>query len=203
MDNFSLRQKGQFTIEFDTKIKVGALDETYTEEPLVDLTYEGGSVDYKLVVNNMGNLPYNDIQVVDILPHIGDTGVIITNVSRLSQFSIYATENITAKVVENDTVLSNVTPLVEYSQSYNPIRFSGTNFGDDTIEKDNDWTTIPPSDITEIKSIRITLDNYLLQPNQSIVIDLYGVAPFCVIENLVAWNSIAIKWRYLDENGNT
>lgn len=186
MDNFSLRQKGQFTIEFDTKIKVGALDETYTEEPLVDLTYEGGSVDYKLVVNNMGNLPYNDIQVVDILPHIGDTGVIITNVSRLSQFSIYATENITAKVVENDTVLSNVTPLVEYSQSYNPIRFSSTNFGDDTIEKDNDWTTIPPSDITEIKSIRITLDNYLLQPNQSIVIDLYGVAPFCVIENLVA-----------------
>ena len=203
MDNFSLRQKGQFTIEFDTKIKVGALDETYTEEPLVDLTYEGGSVDYKLVVNNMGNLPYNDIQVVDILPHIGDTGVIITNVSRLSQFSIYATENITAKVVENDTVLSNVTPLVEYSHSYNPIRFSCTNFGDDTIEKDNDWTTIPPSDITEIKSIRITLDNYLLQPNQSIVIDLYGVAPFCVIENLVAWNSIAIKGRYLDENGNT
>lgn len=42
-----------------------------------------------------------------------------------------------------------------------------------------------------------------MQPNQSIVIDLYGVAPFCVIENLVAWNSIAIKGRYLDENGNT
>lgn len=270
LSKFSLRQKGQFTIEFDTRIKVGstgdinnvaiignngdnaivneddfsyldvddrdkdgitdeiilrsninttniqyynslssdkkvkgALDETYSQEPDIGLTYEGGSVDYKLTISNMGNLPYNYIQIVDILPHIGDTGVISTNSNRLSQFPVYITDNITVQIVENNEVLSDINPLVEYSQSYDPVRFASSNFGDDTIGEDNDWTTVAPTDFTAIASLRITLDDYLLQPNQSIVVNLYGIAPFGVTPDLVAWNSIAVKSRYLNEYNET
>lgn len=186
----------------DKKVK-GALDEYYTEEPSIGLTCESGAVNYKIAISNMGNLPYNYIQIVDILPHIGDTGVISTDIDRLSQFPVYITNDIVGHIVENNIILSSVNLLIEYSQSYDPLRFGSSNFGDDTIGTDNDWTTIPPSDITSIKSIKITLDNYLLQPNQSIIVDLVGIAPFGVTENLVAWNSIAVKATYLDESNVT
>lgn len=185
------------------KLVKGALDETYTEEPNVGLTYEGGSIDYKLVVTNEGNLSLNYLQIVDIFPHIGDTGVILTNENRDSQFTVYNTDVITANIVENNTVVENVNLIIEYSKSYNPLRFSQSNYGDDTIGEVDDWSTTVPDVITDVKSIRITMQNQLLLPNQSLIIDIHAIAPIGAQSQIVAWNSYAVKARYIDENGVT
>ncbi|MGL5313496.1 MAG: hypothetical protein ACRC92_09635, partial [Peptostreptococcaceae bacterium] len=56
------------SLSSDKKVK-GALDSDYTEEPNIGMTYSGGNVDYKLVVTNTGNLNFEYLQIVDILPH--------------------------------------------------------------------------------------------------------------------------------------
>ncbi|MEG0319809.1 MAG: hypothetical protein RR627_07940, partial [Niameybacter sp.] len=56
----------------DKKVK-GALDTVYVEEPLVGHTAEGGLIEYLLTISNIGNTDLLSVEVVDILPHIGDS----------------------------------------------------------------------------------------------------------------------------------
>ncbi|MGL5694665.1 MAG: SdrD B-like domain-containing protein, partial [Peptostreptococcaceae bacterium] len=268
MDGFSLRQKGNFSVEFDVRVKPGAtgniinnatlgnkgnngvvaggyasyldiddrdgdgitneslarsnnisnsiayyayllsdkkvkgeLNDYFIEEPLVGKTYQGGKVSYKIVIQNLGNLNFEYIEVVDILPHIGDKGVILENESRNSQFNIYNIKGVTAKIIEDDEVIKETKCKVEYSKSYNPIRFSKNDFGNTTIGVDNDWTETAPIVISDIKSIKISTLDVILLPNQLIEIDITCLAPVGVNQNLVAWNSFAVKCSYRNENG--
>lgn len=187
------------SLSSDKKVK-GALDIDYTEEPNVGLTYGGGSVDYKLVVTNTGNLNFEYLQIVDILPHIDDTGVILNTLSRDSEFSVYNSNIITAAIIENNVVIDNADILVEYSKSYDPIRFSVQNFGNTNIGTVDDWSIIPPHPITDVKSVKITLINKIIYPNQSLVIDINCLVPMGITPNLVAWNSFAVKSSYRNEN---
>lgn len=183
----------------DKKVK-GALDSEYTEEPNVGLTYSGGNVDYKLVITNTGNLNFEYLQIVDILPHIDDTGVILNTSSRGSEFDVYNGNIITAAIVENNIVIDKANILVEYSKSYDPVRFSSQNFGNSTIGVVDDWSNTPPNPITDAKSIKITLINKILYPNQSLEIDIKCIASMRATPNLVAWNSFAVKASYRNEN---
>lgn len=269
LDNFSLRQNGVFTIEFDTKVKIGevgtlnndailgtvgdkgivssgysqyndiddrdgdlitnevlalsnnkssniayfqsilsnkkvkgALDTDYTEEPLVGKTYQGGSINYKIEIKNSGNLDFTQLEIVDILPHINDTGVILTSSDRLSEFNIYNVEAIEAIIIdENNENITQANLKIEYSKSYNPVRFSKDNFGNDLIGVDNDWSEIIPNPITDTKSIKITTIDTPLKPNQTLIINMKCLAPFDVDEGLVAWNSFAVKSSYKNEEG--
>ncbi len=187
------------SLSSDKKVK-GALDEEYTEEPFVGKTYEGGAIDYKLVVKNTGNLNFEYIEIVDILPHIGDTGVILVNEQRDSEFNVYNIDRVIANIVENDVVIENIDVDIQYSQSYDPVRFSQNNFGDDTIGTVNDWSSQIPNPITATKSVKLTVANKIIQPNQSIVIDMKCLALFGVAIDLVAWNSFAVKATYRNEN---
>ncbi|MGL5506601.1 MAG: hypothetical protein ACRDB0_01720, partial [Paraclostridium sp.] len=223
MDEFTLRQRGVFTIEFDVKVKIGAigiinnnatlgnignfgivgsgylsyididdrdgdlitdeilamsndiaiqivyyaalssikkikgdLDDSYINSPTIAKTYEGGNVDYRIEITNIGNLDFNYIEIVDILSHIQDSGVIITNIQRLSEFTIYNIKQTEAKVVDsNGNILNDAILNIEYSISYDPVRFSKTNLGNDIIGSVDDWNTIAPIIITDAKSIKI------------------------------------------------
>lgn len=183
----------------DKKVK-GALDSIYTEEPNVGKTYAGGKIDYKLIVANDGNLNYEYIEIVDILPHIGDTGVILIDQFRLSEFPVYSISSISAKVMDNNTQIEDVNLKIEYSKSYNPKRFAITNMGNDTIGSVDDWTTTPPNPITDLKSVKLSTIDLILLPGQYIEIDIHCLAPPNVQPNKIAWNSFAVKGKYRDEN---
>ncbi|MGL4913183.1 MAG: SdrD B-like domain-containing protein, partial [Romboutsia sp.] len=181
------------------KIK-GALDTSFLENPSIGSTYEGGSVDYKILITNSGNLNFNYIELIDILPHINDTGVILTDVLRNSQYNIYNINKIVANIMENNIVIDDVSLTIEYSQSYNPLRFSLNNFGNNTIGVTNDWSTTLPNPITSTYAVKIILSNKHLLPNQSLVINMNCVAPVGITTNYIAYNSVAIKATYINEN---
>ena len=182
------------------KVK-GALDQDYTEEPEVGKTYEGGAVDYKLQVKNTGNLDFEYIEIVDILPHIGDTGVILNKQNRKSEFDVYNKGEVVASIMEDGIIVDNVDLKIEYSKSYDPVRFAQSNFGDDTIGEVDDWSEVLPSPALDAKSIKLIAENILIKPNQYIQIDMRCIAAIGVDVDLVAWNSFAVKARYIDENG--
>lgn len=86
------------SISSDKKVK-GNLDSQYSEAPAVGQVTEGGTVDYLLTVTNRGNAVFQSVEVVDILPHVGDRGVVVTNVARNSQFPTILSTEIVATVV--------------------------------------------------------------------------------------------------------
>ncbi|MGL5330556.1 MAG: SdrD B-like domain-containing protein, partial [Peptostreptococcaceae bacterium] len=180
------------------KVK-GAFDLNYSEEPNIGLTYEGGSVDYKLVIKNIGNLIFKYIEIVDILPHIDDSGVILVNSKRKSEFNIYNISTIKAYIMEDNIIVDDANLLIYYSTSYDPVRFSKNNFGNDLIGTDNDWFIKIPDPITDTKSVKVVLDNLDLLPNQELVIYIRCLAPVGVESEKIAWNSIAIKSSYENE----
>lgn len=267
INNFSLRQRGSFTIKFDVKVKIGkvgnitnnatlgtlsentvitsgqlkylniddrnnngitnkylalsknanssisyyaglstikmvkgSLDTSFLEIPSIGSTYEGGSTDYQIIVTNKGNLNFKYIEVIDILPHTNDTGVILTNISRNSQFNIYNINKISANIIENNIVIDDASLIVLYSKSYNPLRFSLDNHGNNTIGIDNDWSTTLPNPATSTCAVKIILSNKLLLPNQSLSININALVPTGVNPNYIAYNSMAIKASYVNEN---
>lgn len=56
---------------------VGSTGNNYTRYPCIALTAAGQSLDFLLNVTNVGTTPATQIRIVDELPRIGDTGVIV------------------------------------------------------------------------------------------------------------------------------
>ncbi|MDU5103890.1 MAG: SdrD B-like domain-containing protein [Clostridium butyricum] len=182
----------------DKKVK-GALDTNYTQWPDVGNTYNGGPALYKLSFINISNTNYRNIEMVDILSHIGDTGVILNTTSRGSEFPVYLGQNIVAELTP--PYQGDPSPTIEiwYSESYNPERFSESG---GTIPGDNDWTKTPPSPITNAKSFKIiTTGGTIIRPGQTLNIYVDCVVPLGVNEGLKGWNSFALRGTFTDEDG--
>lgn len=189
------------SIASDKKVK-GALDTDYTEFPYKGKTYNGGTLEYKLTLSNTGNLNLEQLEVVDILPHIGDTGVILTDNPRGSQFEVYLTNIPHISISSTDPSLPKPTVVVQYSNSYDPVRFGPTN---NIIGTVNDWTTVMPYPSNLVKSIKISIKDTSLKPGQSIIVTIEAQVPVglaSTIPPLVAWNSFALKGSYKNQFGN-
>jgi len=106
----------------------GALDSGWTTTAS---TMPGAGVTWRLTLQNSGNVDVLNPVFIDIFPHVGDTGVLVNNVARNSEFGTYLVSPITA------------TPgwSVEYSASANPCRpeVGGVITGCDTAN----WTSSP------------------------------------------------------------
>lgn len=183
------------------KVK-GALDEEWLEEPLVGGTVTGGNVEYEITLSNIGNATLESISIVDILPHIGDFGVIETDSARASEYALYNISEVIAKVIvtESGEIVEDVPIDYYYSLSYDPVRFGG-NF--DTIGSVDDWTQEVPSDLTDVSSIKIEFSQQNLAPGHSLVISLLTSTPVGTPLELVAWNSFAAEVSYTNSQGVT
>lgn len=183
------------------KVK-GALDSQWLEEPLVGSTLSGGNVEYEITLSNIGNATLSGISIVDILPHISDTGVIEVNSSRGSEYPLHNISEIIAKVIVTDTgtIVEDIPINYYYSLSYDPLRFGG-NF--DTIGTVDDWTQEVPGDLTEVNSIKIEFIEQNLLPGHSLVISLLTSTPVDTPTNLIAWNSFAAEVSYINSVGIT
>lgn len=155
-------------------------------------TVQGGNIDYRLQVTNNQELDLKDIEIVDILPYIGDTGVILTDQQRGSQFNVHATSTVTATIINilGEPVDPDPEIVIEYSTSNNPKRFDqlGNPIGD------GDWSLIPPPDITTLRSIRVTTGPaVILKPYDRLLVDFAAKAPVNVVTGRTAYNSYAVR----------
>ncbi len=175
------------------KVK-GMLDIDFIEEPEVGHTYSGGNLQYLIAIKNIGNAVLESVEIVDILPYIGDTGVIETDSPRRSEYPIYALSDVVA-FVEPST--SSTSLEIYYSTSKDPLRF-GNNFN--LIGTDNDWTLEPPEDLSTLQAFKLKTTDLLLHPNETIKVTVMASTPIGVPLSSVAWNSFAANVIYRDMN---
>ncbi len=174
------------------KVK-GLLDEEYLEEPFIGNTTAGGNIDYKISITNIGNVELEKVEVVDILPHIGDTGVIGINTQRESGYAVYTIEEVKAQIVSEDETVQEAEFDIFYSNSYDPVRF-GAQF--DIIGTDPEWLETLPEALVDVKSFKVITKDIVLNPNETLVIDVSLVAPLSTPVDTVAWNSFAADVVY-------
>lgn len=167
----------------------GQLDTDWSKYPASGNTVPGGLADYKLVVKNIGNVPMSHVQFVDILPFVGDTGVI-----DLSGRDSTWRPNLAGPV----TVPAGVT--VYYSTAGNPTRTDYVPNGPPG-STNADWSTTPPANITEVRAIKLDFGNLVLQPNQELEMIWPMRAPVGAPENgEICWNSFGYYGIRTDAN---
>lgn len=180
------------------KVK-GNLDVEYLEEPEVGTVTEGGNIEYKIDVTNIGNVPLEKVEIIDILPHIEDTSVLFKNIKRESEFKIYAISEVKAKVIDLDGNDKEALFDIYYSKSNDPVRF-GPKFN--IIGTDNDWDKKSPENLAELNSFKVVSKDTLLKPNETLEVTIILIAPSNVPLNYIAWNSFAADTVYKDIEGN-
>ncbi len=176
------------------KVK-GLLDSEYIEEPNVGKTVSGGSLEYLISIKNIGNADLDMVEVVDILPYIGDSGVVEIATPRNSEFPIYALSEVVAVITPEETPVEFE---VLYSTSSDPVRFGG-NFN--IIGSDDNWQSELPEDLSELKSFKVRTKDAVLSPGQTLKIAVTTTVPTAVPTSLVAWNSFAADVVYTNLSG--
>ncbi|HXU29397.1 MAG TPA: GEVED domain-containing protein, partial [Thermoanaerobaculia bacterium] len=153
-------------------------------------TLLGGSIDYRLLVQNVGTIPMNNFVIVDILPFVGDTGVLDTN-PRNSLWAPILTAPITAPP---GTTLS-------YSLSGNPCRpeVGVPNTGCDPPN----WTTAAPVPISLARSFKVEFSARTIQPFDFLTFDFRMTVPAGTpTGGQQAFNSFAYLGARADGIGN-
>lgn len=162
----------------------------------------GGTILYKLEVTNTSTYDLKEVEVIDILPYVGDTQILTPTQSRGSGYNVFPTQAYTADIVDLVTgeVETEKVCAITYSTSHDPIRFDSTGTG--TIGS-GIWESTP-ADYTTIGAIKvITIPGKVLQPNQKIVITLTCSTPIGVPLGETAYNSFAVLATRVAEEEDT
>ncbi|MBO0453195.1 InlB B-repeat-containing protein [Candidatus Enterococcus murrayae] len=154
----------------------------------------GKKVSYKISMKNDGAERYSDVELVNILPHIGDALVSSPGSPRGSEFQINPDSG-GIKVYLNGVETNDVT--LQYSLSNDPVRFaspSGDPIGSGA------WVS-SVSDFSQVRAVRVSLPNARLNPGDELVLEYSGVVvldakrPANDTETFVAKNSVAYKFE--------
>jgi uncharacterized repeat protein (TIGR01451 family) len=138
---------------------------------------EKDQVDFKLTITNTGQAPLDSIEIIDILPFVGDTEV----TSSRSRGSEWAPRLVSVEASSNWTVY--------YSSQGNPDRpqfgVSGSAPG---------WST-SMGDPAFVKSIRLVgdLTENLIVPGESVALTIRMQSPENAPLQKMAWNSFAFR----------
>jgi len=164
---------------------IGTLDGSYTQYPATGTTVPGGLSNYRISITNPNVTPIDSIEIIDILPYIGDTDILDPSTSRFSQWQ----PNLAAPI----TPPAGVT--VYYATVANPCRdeLAGANpspfpTGCNTAN----WSALPPTDITSVTALKYELYGITLNQNDSITLEFDMRAPVdAPTGGEVSWNSFA------------
>lgn len=166
----------------------GQLDSGYSQYPSNGVTVAGGSLLYRLQVNNVGNVPMKNAQIIDILPFVNDSGVLDPQ-SRLSAWR----PNLIAPVAAPAGV------LVYYSTVGNPCR-TELGYSPSGCAAPN-WTITPPDDITRVQALKFDFGNIVLNPLDKLELNWPMRAPIgAPTHGEVAWNSFGYIATRADNN---
>jgi len=185
--NFEVFDDGSGVGLNSQKWVIGECDLAFSRFPDTGSTVPGGRADYELRISNPSSVAVHNISVIDILPHIGDTGVVDTT-PRLTEWEPSLSGPVTFDGGSLPAGISGIT--VYYSTSKNPDRseINHTVAGSDDVAT-TAWTTTPPTDITTVKSLRFQIAG-TLNPAESLVIGWPMRAPLdAPTDGEIAWNS--------------
>ena len=161
------------------KLVLGQLDSAYSKFPTVGSTIPGGIDNYRLSLSNPGNVAMTDIVIYDILPYVGDTGVLVSS-ARNSQWR----PNLVGAVSAPDGV------TVYYSTSTNPCRPELLPAG--PVGCVDDWSVILPADPTTVSSLKFDFGSLVLDPADAFSLSWPMRAPLdAPTAGEIAWNSFA------------
>lgn len=180
-----------------TKQAKGNLDSDFLPAPQVAKATQCGFVDYWITIINNGNATLDTVEVIDILPHIGDNAIINPWVERGSQFPVHPCCQPFVTVLPSHEIAQF---QLYHSTSTDPIRF-GNAFN--TIGSSDNWNSFTPSDFTDIHSIKVTTQHTKLLPNQSLMVAFRGTVPLGVVDGQTAWNSCAVDVSYTSLQGQS
>ncbi|MBO0411514.1 InlB B-repeat-containing protein [Enterococcus hulanensis] len=171
----------------------GSEDAAWLDSSKTGKVVPGKKVSYRVTLKNEGTENYSNVQLVNILPYVGDT-LVGSPTSRGSQFQINPDSGGVA-VKYNGGVAAGVT--LEYAMSNNPVRFNTTNGA--AIGTDN-WTGTV-SDFSQVRAIRVSAPFVTLKPGDEISIEYSGVVvldasrPVNPGDSFVANNSVAYRFQ--------
>ena len=191
--NFTLSSAAKFSA---IKWVKGACDSVFTRVPDIGRTAPDDSLEFLLELVNIGNIPFQNLRIIDILPFVGDMGVRLNTLPRNTQW----------EPILIDTVIQltgNPVLNVEYSLSEDPCRMS-----DGIVAVDNGTCTSPAWDddpnalggIQNVNSFRIDFGPQIINPLDTFQFLVKMVAPVSAIG--IAYNSFAWAGERTD-NGNT
>lgn len=168
----------------------GELDSDWSKYPESGETVPGGRADYRLIIENTGNVPIRDAAILDILPTLDDNGVI-----DLSQRDTEWRASLAGPVVAPPGV------TVYYSRSQNPIRTDFVSSGPAGAE-DPEWSITPPATIIEARSLLFVFDDVIINPGESFELSWPMRAPVATpTDGRIAWNSFGYLGTRVDTNG--
>ncbi len=152
-------------------------------------TLLGGATKYHLHVQNVGSVPMQNFVLIDILPFVGDTGVLDTS-ARGSQWT--------------PLLAAPITPppgtTLYYSTAGNPCR--GEVGGPTTGCTAPNWSTVPPDPITDVRSFKIEFGSRVVDPFDVLDFDYYMTTPGDVSAGTSAYNSFAYQADRADGLGS-
>ncbi len=165
---------------------LGTKDSEYHRYPTVGETVPGGLNDYRICLTNPNSTPINDIVLIDILPHIGDTEVLNNSVPRSSEW-----EPILSSGINPPSGIS-----VQYSTATNPCRNELASPSDPlpfpTGCTSPNWTSTAPTDISTVTAVRFDFGSMVLNQSDQVCIEWDMRAPIgAPTDGSIAWNSFA------------
>ncbi len=139
---------------------VGVDSPRFTRFPCVARTDFGAAFNYRVRIQNAGNVAFDNYVFYEVLPFIGDTGVgePQAGVTRNTRFRPLLTGAPTLVAAQTTANIAG-NHLIEYSASTNPCRPEVSN-DDDTSgwqgSCTNDWSATPPAgNFANVRAIRI------------------------------------------------
>lgn len=171
-----------------TKTK-GSQNLDYVDGVIPVRSIGGKDVNFKLILTNSGTKPIFNLEIINIVPHVNDTSIINPEIPRLSGFTTgYVDSSIELSNPNSDIIFEDF-----FSDSYNPVRFNTINeeIGDGV------WTE---EKIENTVAVKYTMVDGSLKPNETIELILTVSTPSEKDEELVAYNTFAVRGSYNDEN---
>lgn len=162
--------KGSQDADFRTYPAAGAVPDT------------GGNATFRLTWTNRSAGALNKVVLYDVLPHVGDTGVVqgMAKRKRGSQF--------TPQLSSVPTAPAGFT--VYYSAATNPCR-PEVFPNDKNPGCTDDWTSTPPGDLASVTALKLVEDADNSVDSLGTVVFDYDLTTPAIDSNKVAWNTFA------------
>ncbi|MBC2601961.1 SdrD B-like domain-containing protein [Puniceicoccus vermicola] len=179
--------RGRASMESVKWVK-GQLDNGWSKYPNSGFTVPGGQADYRLIVENTGNVPIRDAEILDILPVVGDTGVIDLNARDTQWIAALA-----------GPVVAPPGVTVYYSRTENPER---PKYVDGVVGPiPAEWSATPPATLVEARSLLFVFNGVTIQPGESFELTWPMRAPVGTpTDGPIAWNSFGYLGTRVDNN---
>lgn len=155
----------------------------FTRYPCIAHTEVDKKFNYDLDLTVSGNVPIKQVRAIDVLPHIGDTGVILTSQARNTQWTPTFVSPVSV-----DGLPSEATYKLYYAKTYTPCTTPLTNGGGTWCA---DWSETDAGADTKAIAIEVfTADGSPLAPGSTFTLHWQMQAPAVAPgTGVIAWNS--------------